>query len=164
MGFLAGASMVRRSAFLQAGGFEPRFFIGGEEELLSIDLASRGWWLCYVPEIVVHHYPSPRRDVFSRRWHLVRNALWFAWLRRPFSSAVRRTWHIAHTMPRDLASLRGFAAAEAASLVSEVARVAEAAPFRHLVTPGGFTMSVAMTNCGKIGWVSLKQVEVLPDA
>src|SRR5438105_12895141 len=50
--------------------------------------------------------------------------------------------------------LRGFATADAASLVGEVARVAEAAPFRHLVTPGGFTMSVAMTNCGKVGWVS----------
>jgi DNA oxidative demethylase len=50
--------------------------------------------------------------------------------------------------------LRGFAAAEAPLLVQEVARVAEAATFRHLVTPGGFTMSVAMTNCGRVGWVS----------
>jgi len=50
--------------------------------------------------------------------------------------------------------LRGFAAAEALLLVQEVARVAEAATFRHLVTPGGFTMSVAMTNCGRVGWVS----------
>ncbi len=49
--------------------------------------------------------------------------------------------------------LRAFAFAEAASLVSEVARVAQAAPFRRLVTPGGYTMSVAMTNCG-VGWVS----------
>lgn len=50
--------------------------------------------------------------------------------------------------------LRGFARAEAASLVAEVARIADAAPFRHLVTPGGYTMSVAMTNCGRVGWVS----------
>jgi len=50
--------------------------------------------------------------------------------------------------------LRGFALGEAASLVAEAARVAEAAPFRHLTTPGGFTMSVAMTNCGRVGWVS----------
>jgi DNA oxidative demethylase len=50
--------------------------------------------------------------------------------------------------------LRGFAAAAAALLVAEVARIAEAAPFRHLVTPGGYTMSVAMTNCGRTGWVS----------
>ncbi|HZN45152.1 MAG TPA: DNA oxidative demethylase AlkB [Nitrospiraceae bacterium] len=50
--------------------------------------------------------------------------------------------------------LRGFAVAEGALLVEEVARVAQAAPFRHLMTPGGYTMSVAMTNCGRVGWVS----------
>jgi alkylated DNA repair protein (DNA oxidative demethylase) len=32
--------------------------------------------------------------------------------------------------------------------------VISAAPFRHMVTPGGFTMSVAMTNCGRVGWVT----------
>jgi alkylated DNA repair protein (DNA oxidative demethylase) len=50
--------------------------------------------------------------------------------------------------------LRGFVTAEAAQLIQEVQRVAAAAPFRHLITPGGFTMSVAMTNCGRVGWVS----------
>ena len=50
--------------------------------------------------------------------------------------------------------LRGFATAHAGALVEEVARIAQAAPFRHLVTPGGYTMSVAMTNCGRVGWVS----------
>ena len=50
--------------------------------------------------------------------------------------------------------LRGFATSEAPALLEEVARIARAAPFRHLVTPGGYTMSVAMTNCGRVGWVS----------
>ena len=50
--------------------------------------------------------------------------------------------------------LRGFAAAEVPLLVEEVARVAQAAAFRRLITPGGYTMSVAMTNCGRVGWVS----------
>lgn len=50
--------------------------------------------------------------------------------------------------------LRGFATTEAPALVEAVARIAQAAPFRHLVTPGGYTMSVAMTNCGRVGWVS----------
>ena len=50
--------------------------------------------------------------------------------------------------------LRGFATAEAPVLVEEVARIIQAARFRHLVTPGGYTMSVAMTNCGRVGWVS----------
>jgi DNA oxidative demethylase len=50
--------------------------------------------------------------------------------------------------------LRGFAISEAPALLEEVARISQAAPFRHLVTPGGYTMSVAMTNCGRVGWVS----------
>jgi len=50
--------------------------------------------------------------------------------------------------------LRGFAVAQAPELVEAIAQIAEAAPFRHLVTPGGYTMSVAMTNCGRVGWVS----------
>ncbi len=50
--------------------------------------------------------------------------------------------------------LRGFATVRADALKGEIARVAAAAPFRHLETPGGFRMSVAMTNCGELGWVS----------
>ena len=50
--------------------------------------------------------------------------------------------------------LRGFAAAAAPSLVEAIGRISGAAPFRHLVTPGGYTMSVAMTNAGRVGWVS----------
>ena len=50
--------------------------------------------------------------------------------------------------------LRGFATPVAPLLVEEVTRIAQIASFRHLVTPGGYTMSVAMTNCGRIGWVS----------
>lgn len=50
--------------------------------------------------------------------------------------------------------LRGFALSHASTMLAEIERVAAAAPFRHLVTPGGFRMSVAMTNCGALGWVS----------
>src|SRR5438477_654082 len=50
--------------------------------------------------------------------------------------------------------LRGLVAAQSSALLELVARVAEGAPFRHLVVPGGYTMSVAMTNCGRVGWVS----------
>jgi alkylated DNA repair protein (DNA oxidative demethylase) len=52
------------------------------------------------------------------------------------------------------AVLRGFAADRAEALIDGIRLVTESAPFRHLVTPGGFTMSVAMTNCGEAGWVS----------
>lgn len=50
--------------------------------------------------------------------------------------------------------LAGFALAEAEALVEAIALLALRAPFRHLVTPGGHVMSVAMTNCGRLGWVS----------
>ncbi len=50
--------------------------------------------------------------------------------------------------------LRGFARDEAAALVTTVAEIAAAAPFRQMITPGGFRMSVAMTNCGAAGWVT----------
>ena len=50
--------------------------------------------------------------------------------------------------------LRGFAAAQAAQLLADAAAVQAEAPMRHMVTPGGRRMSVAMTNCGALGWVS----------
>ena len=50
--------------------------------------------------------------------------------------------------------LRGFATAREAALKHDLERVTTEAPFRHLVTPGGFRMSVGMTNCGELGWVS----------
>lgn len=49
---------------------------------------------------------------------------------------------------------RGFALRVEAGLLSELERVTTHAPFRHMVTPGGFTMSVAMTNCGSLGWIT----------
>jgi len=48
--------------------------------------------------------------------------------------------------------LRGFA--DTAVLMPLIHQVASSSPFRHLVTPGGQSMSVAMTNCGPVGWVS----------
>jgi alkylated DNA repair protein (DNA oxidative demethylase) len=50
--------------------------------------------------------------------------------------------------------LRGFCAKSAAELLRALERVALAAPFRRMVTPGGYSMSVAMTNCGAAGWVT----------
>lgn len=50
--------------------------------------------------------------------------------------------------------LRGFALPQEAALFAALDVIVRLAPFRHLVTPGGFIMSVAMTNCGSLGWVS----------
>ena len=50
--------------------------------------------------------------------------------------------------------LRGCVGADEQALLADLRLIVKAAPFRHLVTPGGHTMSVAMTNCGRVGWVS----------
>jgi alkylated DNA repair protein (DNA oxidative demethylase) len=50
--------------------------------------------------------------------------------------------------------LRGFAWDRQAALVAAVEEITAAAPFRNMITPGGFRMSVAMTNCGRAGWVT----------
>jgi alkylated DNA repair protein (DNA oxidative demethylase) len=50
--------------------------------------------------------------------------------------------------------LRGFAMADEAALLAALAGVIAHAPLRHMVTPGGFRMSVAMTNCGVFGWLT----------
>ncbi|HET8869363.1 MAG TPA: DNA oxidative demethylase AlkB [Aquabacterium sp.] len=50
--------------------------------------------------------------------------------------------------------LRGFALPQESDLVTAIEEVTEQAPFRHMVTPGGQSMSVALTNCGPLGWIS----------
>jgi DNA oxidative demethylase len=50
--------------------------------------------------------------------------------------------------------LRGLATSDEAALLAALQDVTAKAPFRHMVTPGGFRMSVAMTNCGSLGWVT----------
>lgn len=50
--------------------------------------------------------------------------------------------------------LAGFARPLEAPLIAAVNAIIARAPFRHLITPGGHRMSVAMTNCGRVGWVS----------
>ncbi|MFF9819155.1 glycosyltransferase family 2 protein [Streptomyces sp. NPDC014006] len=112
--FLAAATVLRTEAFRAAGGFHPRLWLGGEEELLAADLAANGWWLTYADHLTIHHQPSPARDATLRRAHGIRNTLWFTWLRRPARPALRRTVHLARTVPRDTVSLRAFAEAAAA--------------------------------------------------
>lgn len=50
--------------------------------------------------------------------------------------------------------LRGFAGSDDRVLLEEVKKIIAVAPLRHMITPGGFRMSVAMSNCGQAGWVS----------
>jgi alkylated DNA repair protein (DNA oxidative demethylase) len=50
--------------------------------------------------------------------------------------------------------LRGFAKPFEDDLIADLRNIVAQAPFRHMVTPGGHEMSVAMTNCGSVGWVT----------
>jgi alkylated DNA repair protein (DNA oxidative demethylase) len=52
------------------------------------------------------------------------------------------------------AILYGFARTVETAIMEALFTVAAQSPFRHMVTPGGFRMSVAMTNCGALGWVT----------
>jgi GT2 family glycosyltransferase len=112
-GFLACGVVIRRTAFLAAGGFCERFLIGGEEELLAIDLRRAGWDLCYADSVVAFHQPDAgKRD--GRSELSLRNGLWTSWMRRPAGRALRDTAALAATAAGDpiarraaLAALRG---------------------------------------------------------
>lgn len=112
--FLAAATVLRTDAFRKAGGFHPKLWLGGEEELLAADLAADGWWLVYADHLTIHHHASEARDATLRRRHGIRNTLWFTWLRRPVVPALRRTLNLARTVPRDSTSLLAFTEAAAA--------------------------------------------------
>ena len=60
----------------------------------------------------------------------------------------------AHAIAEGATLLHGFAAGAAPSLLQAIEDVVAAAPLRHMITPGGYRMSVAMTNCGAAGWVT----------
>jgi N-acetylglucosaminyl-diphospho-decaprenol L-rhamnosyltransferase len=107
LSFMGGASVMRRSAFRAVGGFEPRLIGGGEEESTACDLAVAGWELRYVPEVVAHHHPVGG-DKRVDRMLGIRNALWFAWRRRPLLGALRWTAYMLRATPVSRLSLLAF--------------------------------------------------------
>ena len=50
--------------------------------------------------------------------------------------------------------LRGFALPQVEQLLTELEAILAAAPLRHMVTPGGFSMSVGTSSCGQLGWIT----------
>ncbi len=63
--------------------------------------------------------------------------------------------------PQQLAAqtvlLPGFALPQVEALLDALRAVLRAAPFRHMHTPGGLRMAVALSNCGQLGWISDRQ-------
>jgi GT2 family glycosyltransferase len=106
LGFLACGAVVRRDAFLAAGGFDDVTFFFGEEERVALDLAARGWALAYVPSVVAHHHPSPVRNRDGRRALAVRNRLLLAVQRLPWPTVGRRALDALRGGPADRAGLR----------------------------------------------------------
>ncbi|MFF8773571.1 glycosyltransferase family 2 protein [Kitasatospora sp. NPDC015120] len=90
LGFLACASIVRRSAFLDVGGFHPLLHFGGEETLLALDLAAAGWGVAHCPQVVAHHRPDPGPRP-GRLVRMRRNELLTCWLRRPWPHVARQS-------------------------------------------------------------------------
>jgi GT2 family glycosyltransferase len=119
LGFVACGAVVRRTAYLEVGGFHPRYGVGGEERLLAVDLAEAGWHLAYVDAVVALHRPEPHASRDGRAVRELRNDLWTAWLRLPVGEAVRTTTSLLHS-PAGRTSLR--AAVGAAAGLPWVAR------------------------------------------
>ncbi len=91
LGFLACGAVVRRSAFLQTGGFDDVVFFPGEEERVALDLWSAGWGLAYLDTVIAHHCPAERSAGDGERRRLIaRNHVLTAVMRRPWRSVLRR--------------------------------------------------------------------------
>jgi GT2 family glycosyltransferase len=106
LSFMAGAAAVRAVAYQEVGGYDRRFFIGGEEETLSFKLAKAGWQLRYVSGLVLHHHPSLANAGKLRAFGM-RNTLVNAWLHRRWLSALRWTVFTLIDTPKNADFVRG---------------------------------------------------------
>jgi GT2 family glycosyltransferase len=107
LGFVACGSVVRRTAYLEVGGFDDVLFFVGEEALLAQDLMAAGWQLAYVDDVVAHHDPNSASGHRAARDRLdVRNALLRTWMRRPWPTALTASARVL-LHRRDRATLLG---------------------------------------------------------
>ena len=91
LGFVACGTVVRRVAFLEAGGFDRLLFFLGEEGTLALDMAQRGWELVYASHVVaVHHPGSVSRDTGRRVSRQTRNDVLAAVIHRPWKGVARQ--------------------------------------------------------------------------
>lgn len=106
LSFMGGATAIRRKAYLDAGGYERKLFLGGEEELLASEVIRRGGEMRYIEDVVVYHYPS-NQSAAKLRPYGIRNALWFAWRRRSIPSALQWTKYIVTSTPKRMNFFKG---------------------------------------------------------
>ncbi|WP_144114245.1 glycosyltransferase family 2 protein [Paraburkholderia sp. BCC1886] len=89
--FMARACVFRTALFKHVGGYESQLFIGGEEELVALDVLAANQSIVYCDQLTAHHQPTPSRHDQLRRSLSLRNAAWTAWLRLPLADACRTT-------------------------------------------------------------------------
>lgn len=91
--FPEGACMIRREAYLEAGGFFAPYFLASSEVDLGARLQANGWEVRYFPGAGFDHMKadSERQTSEVNLYYRIRNHLWYIWLRFPTSVAVRRT-------------------------------------------------------------------------
>lgn len=111
LGFVACGAVVRSDAFLAVSGFAERYGVGGEEQLLALDIRAAGWQVRYVAEVVAQHWPSPNVDRANRRDRILRNDLWSCWLRRPAGRVPDATLRTLRRAGLRAGTVRGAAAA-----------------------------------------------------
>jgi alkylated DNA repair protein (DNA oxidative demethylase) len=75
-------------------------------------------------------------------------------MRDPFHDQSTLVLPVREVLAEGAVLMRGFALPHAKEVMAALEIVTRQAPFRHMITLGGFTMSVAMTNCGSAGWVT----------
>jgi GT2 family glycosyltransferase len=90
--FPEGASLLRRNAYLEVGGFfEPYFYLSSEIDLATRLLAA-GWDVRYVPQAAFDHLKAPGGRASDRALYFrIRNHLWYLWLRFPAHVALTRS-------------------------------------------------------------------------
>lgn len=90
--FPEGAHMVRRSAFLEVGGFFEPYYRDTAEIDLATRLLAAGWEVTYLPTAVFDHLKTPGGRIPGNtvRQFRVRNQIWYFWLRFPTGLAARR--------------------------------------------------------------------------
>jgi GT2 family glycosyltransferase len=121
LGFQSCSAMVRKTAFEAVGGFNEVLFFRGEEQLVALDLVVAGWQLCYCPDMVAFHRPSPRRGTpAAQRARVLRNDFLTACMRRPPSTCARTWAALLRAAVHDRAHMR--AAAEALTLLPAALR------------------------------------------
>lgn len=107
--FMADACVLRRGAFFNCGGYDPRLHAGAEETLLALDMASRGYLIRYSDELTIEQEGAEEAaQALKNRTTTLRNQLWIAWMRHSSAAAWRSTVNVVARCPRDGVARRAF--------------------------------------------------------